>query len=294
MTEFKGVIPPVVTAFDSDRNIDLNRTSEFIRWQIGEGVHGIFVAGSTGEYTLLSDSELKDLIKAGVEAVGGDVPCLAGTGFHSTKKSIEMSQYAEKVGADGVTLAVPHYPLPTQEGLYQHYKMVAENVSIPILAYAWPGQHSGVNLDPETVVRLADEGIIAGMKDATKDIVHTTELIRLTKGKIAILEGFASQLLQMLVVGAAGAICTVANLIPAEVVSIYENFQKGNLEEAKEMQLKIIPLIEASGGHPYGTKEALKLMGKGVGPSPMPIVDDVSEAVRANIKKELQKLGKLS
>ncbi len=293
MTEFKGVIPPVVTAFDSDRNLDLDRTAEFIRWQIDKGVHGIFVAGSTGEYTLLSDSELKDLIKAGVEAVDGDVPCLAGAGFHSTKKTIELSQYAEEVGADGVTVAVPHYPKPTQEGLYQHYRMISENVSIPVLVYAWPGQHAGLNLEPETVARLADQGIIAGMKDATTDIVHTTELIRLTKGKIAILEGFASQLLQLLIVGAAGAICTVANVIPEEVASIYDNFQKGNLEEAKEMQLKILPIIKATAADPYGTKEALNLIGESVGPSPFPIID-VPDAVRSNIEKELRELGKLS
>lgn len=292
MIEFKGVIPPVVTACDSNRKVDFQRTKEFIRWLIDKGVHGIFVAGSTGEYTLLSLTERKELIAAAVEAVNGDVPLLAGTGDHSTATVIELSQYAEKAGTDAVTVSLPHYPKPTQEGLYEHYKRISENVSIPLLVYNWPEQHAGLNISPEIVARLAEERAIQGIKDSSSNIEHAAEIIRLTNGQISVLTGWASKLLPALTLGATGGVCTIANVVPEEVVSIYEHFQKGELEKAREMQLRILPLINAAAHDPGGTKEALRLIGESVGPSPLPILD-VANDVSKNIRKELQKLGKL-
>lgn len=293
MRNFVGVIPPVVTAFDSHRKIDLERTKEFIRRLIDKGVHGIFIAGSTGEYTLLSTPERKDLILAGVEAVAGKVPLLAGTGDNSTAAAIELSRYAEEAGADAATVALPHYPKPTQEGLYEHYKRISESVSIPLMVYCWPEQHAGLNIAPEIVARLAEEGVIAGIKDSSTDIDHAAEIIRLTKGRISVLIGWASKLLPALALGAAGTVCTIGNVIPEEVVAIYNYFKQGEIAKAREMQLRILPLIQAVGADPGGTKEALKLIGESVGPSPLPILD-VPGDVSSNIRKELSRLGKLS
>jgi len=293
MSKFQGVIPPVVTAFDSNRKLDLERTKEFIRHLIGKGVSGIFIAGSTGEYTLLSIQERKELISAGVEAVDGKVPLLAGTGDNSTATAIELSQYAEKVGADAATVALPYYPKPTQEGLYEHYKRISENISIPLMVYCWPEQHAGVNIAPEIVARLAEQGAIAGIKDSSAGIDHITEIIRLAGDRISILIGWANKLLPALVLGADGTVCTIGNVIPEEVVAIYDHFQQGDIDKARAMQLKILPLIEAVSSDPGGTKEALKLIGEPVGPSPLPILD-VPDNVRASIKAELIRLGKLS
>lgn len=293
MNKFIGVIPPVVTAFDSNRKLNLKRTKEFILHLINKGVHGIFIAGSTGEYTLLSLSERKELISAGVEAVAGKVPLLAGTGENSTAITIELSKYAEKAGADAVTVSLPHYPKPTQEGLYEHYKKISETVSIPVLVYSWPEQHAGVSIAPEIVARLAEEGAIAGIKDSSTDIDHAAEIIRLTNERISVLIGWASKLLPALSLGAAGTVCTIGNVIPKEVVAIYNYFQEGEIPKAREMQLKILPLIAAVSSDPGGTKEALKLIGESVGPSPLPILD-VPDHVRSNIKTELKRLGKLS
>jgi 4-hydroxy-tetrahydrodipicolinate synthase len=292
MRKFVGVIPPVVTAFDSDRRMDLERTKEFIRHLIDKGVHGIFIAGSTGEYTLLSLQERKDLISAGVEAVAGKVPLLAGTGDNNTATAIKLSQFAEEAGADAATVALPHYPKPTQEGLYEHYKRISESISIPLMVYCWPEQHAGLNIEPEIVARLAEEGAISGIKDSSTDIDHTAEIIRLTEDRISVLIGWASKLLPALVLGAAGTVCTIGNVIPEEVIAIYDYFKQGEMDMAREVQLKILPLIEAAGAHPGGTKKALRLIGESVGPSPLPILD-APDAVSASIKEELTRLGKL-
>jgi len=293
MQGFQGVIPPVVTAFDSNRKLDLERTKEFIRHLIGKGVSGIFIAGSTGEYTLLSIQERKELISAGVEAVDGRVPLLAGTGDNSTATAIELSQYAEKVGADAATVALPYYPKPTQEGLYEHYKRISENISIPLMVYCWPEQHAGVNITPKIVARLAEQGAIDGIKDSSAGIDHITEIIRLVGDRISILIGWANKLLPALALGADGTVCTIGNVIPEEVVAIYDHFQQGDIDKAREMQLKILPLIEAVSSDPGGTKEALKLIGESVGPSPLPILD-LPDNVRTSIKAELTRLGKFS
>ena len=292
MSKFQGVIPPVVTAFDSNRKLDLKRTKEFIRHLIGKGVSGIFIAGSTGEYTLLSIQERKELISAGVEAVDGKVPLLAGTGDNSTATAIELSQYAEKAGADAATVALPFYPKPTQEGLYEHYKRISESISIPLMVYCWPEQHAGVNIAPKIVARLAEQGAIAGIKDSSAGIDHITEIIRLAGDQISILIGWANKLLSALVLGADGTVCTIGNVIPEEVVAIYDHFQRGDIDKARAIQLKILPLIEAVSSDPGGTKEALKLIGESVGPSRLPILD-VPDNVRASIKAELIRLGRL-
>ena len=148
-------------------------------------------------------------------------------------------------------------------------------------------------MTPKIVARLAEQGAIAGIKDSSAGIDHITEVIRLVGGRISILTGWANKLLPALALGADGTVCTIGNVIPEEVVAIYDYFQRGNIAKAREMQLKILPLIEAAGSDPGGTKEALKLIGESVGPSPLPILD-VPDSVRASIKAELIRLGKLS
>jgi len=292
MGKFFGVVPPVVTAFAAGGSLNLRQTQQFIRHLIDQGVHGIFVAGSTGEYTLLSLQERKDLFAAGVEAVDGRVPLLAGTGHNSTRIAIELSQSAEKAGADAVVVSLPHYPKPTEEGLYEHYKQIAEAVSIPVFVYNWPDA-MGYSISPDLVARLGNEHLIAGIKDSHQNLDHPAEIFRLTAGKITVFAGWASKLLPALLLGLDGIIATAANAIPEEVVAIYDLFQTGDLNKAREMHYRILPFINAMELHPDAIKQAVRLLGHDVGPSRLP-VEAAPPEVTAALRDSLRALGKLS
>ena len=291
MGKFVGVFPPVVTAFNPDITLDLEKTQVFVRHLIDKGVHGIFLAGSTGEYTLLSMQERKDLFVAGVEAVDGRVPLLAGTGHNSTRIAVELSQSAEKAGADAIVVSLPHYPRPTEDGLYEHYKQIAEAVSIPIFVYNWPDA-MGYSISPELVARLGNEGHIAGIKDSHSNLDHAAEIFRLTEGKITVFAGWASKLLPALTLGLHGIIATAANAIPEEVVAIYDLYQTGDLEKAREMHYKIQPFIHSMELHPDSIKQAVRLLGHDVGPSRLPI-EEAPPEVTAALRESLRTLGKL-
>lgn len=291
--KFHGIIPPNVTVFDSEGRIDRGKTGKFIQYLITEGVHGILVAGSTGEYSLMSMEQRKEIIDIGVQAVGGKVPVMAGTGHNSTEITVELSKYAEKAGADAVLVILPHYPKPTEEGLYEHYKTVAQSINIPVYVYNYPAQY-GYSMEPEMVARLAKDGYIGGIKDTHENIDHTAEVIRLTKGDISVLEGYESKIVPALAIGADGSICTIGNLIAAEVVEIYNLFKSGRIEQAREKQIDIFPLINllATRHDMQLLKESIKLLGHDVGDALMP-TSKVSPDIMGRVKEELRKLGKL-
>jgi len=291
--KFSGIVPPVITVFDSEGEIAEENTKKFIQHLIDEGVHGIFVAGSTGESALMTMKQRKKIIDIGVESARGKVPLFAGTGHNGTRITVELSKYAQEAGADGILVSLPHYPKPTQEALYHHYQTVAEEVNIPVFVYNWPGQY-GVDIEPETVARLAQAGYIQGIKDSHIDIDHTAEIIRLTEGKITIWTGFEAKILPALSLGADGSVCTIGNIIPKEVVEIYNLFQEGKIKEAGEKQLSIFGLVNAlSSRHDMQPlKEGIKMLGYDVGDALMPTTE-VSPEVKEKIRKELRKLGKL-
>jgi len=291
--KFSGIVPPVVTVFNSEGEIDGEKTKRFIQHLIAEGVHGIFAGGSTGEYSLMSMKQRKKIINIGVESARGKVPLFAGTGHNSTKIAVELSKYAQDAGADGVIVSLPHYPKPTQEGIYHHYRIVAEAVNIPVFVYNWPGQY-GVDIEPETVARLAKDGYIQGIKDTHIDIDHTAEIIRLTEGKITVWTGFEAKILAALCLGADGSVCTIGNIIPAEVVEIYNLFQEGKIKEAGKKQLSIFGLANVlfDRHDMQPLKEGLKMLGYEVGDALMPTTE-VSPDTKEKIREELRKLGKL-
>ena len=293
VNKFPGIIPPPITVFDSEGKIDRERTKNFVEYLITEGVHGIFIAGSTGEASLMTVEQRREIIDIGVEATKGKVPLIAGTGHNSTLITVELSKYAQAAGADAVAVSLPHYPRPTEEGLYLHYKAVAKAIDIPIFVYNWPGQY-GYSMEPEMVVHLAKDGYIQGIKDSHEDIDHTAEIIRLTKGEITVLEGFESKVLPALCLGADGSICTIGNLIPAEVVTIYDLFKEGKIEQAREQQLAILPLINLlATRHDYQLlKDSIKLLGHDVGDGLMP-AEETSPDLLEKVRAELKKLGKL-
>jgi len=291
--KFPGIVPPVITVFDSGAQIDAGKTKRFIQHLIDEGVHGVFVAGSTGEYSLMTMEQRRQIIDIGVEATKGKVPLFAGTGHNGTRIAVELSKYAEGAGADVVIASLPHYPKPTQEGLYQHYKAIAEAVRIPVFVYNWPGQY-GLDIEPETVARLARDGHIQGIKDSHIDIDHTAEIIRLTESQITVWTGFETKVLPALCLGADGSICTIANIIPAEMVEIYDLFQQGKIKEAGKKQLSILGLFDvlSTRDDMQLLKEGIKMLGFDVGDAMMP-ASKVSPDIRERLRQELRKLGKL-
>jgi len=250
MSKFKGVVPPVITAFDADGSLNLDKTKAFIRHLVNKGVHGIFVAGSTGEYTLLSLQERKELFAAGVEAVDGKVPLLAGTGHNSTRIAVELSQSAERAEADAVVVSLPHYPRPTEDGLYEHYKRIAEAVSIPVFVYNWPDA-MGYSISPDLVARLGNEGLISGIKDSHQNLDHPAEIFRLTEGKESPCSPDGrSKLLPALSLGLHGIIATAANAIAAEVVAIYDLYQTGESGEGAGDALQNPAVHQRNGAAP--------------------------------------------
>ncbi len=291
--KFSGIVPPVITVFDSQGQIAEENTKKFVQHLIDEGVHGIFVAGSTGESALMTMKQRKKIIDIGVESARGKVPLFAGTGHNATRITVELSKYAQEAGADGILVSLPHYPKPTQEALYHHYQTVAEEVNIPVFVYNWPGQY-GVDIEPATVANLAKDGYIQGIKDTHDDIDHTAEIIRLTEGKITVWVGFESKILPALCLGADGSVCTIGNIIPREVVQIYDLFQQGKIKEAAKKQLSIFGLanvlFERHDMQPL--KEGIKMLGYDVGDALMPTTE-VSPEIKEKIREELRKLGKL-
>ena len=292
--KFQGIIPPAITIFNSEGEIDGGKTKRFIQHLIDEGVHGIFVAGSTGEAPLMNIDQRKEIIDIGVEAASGKVPLLAGTGHNGTRVAVELSKYAEGAGADGVIVFLPHYPGPTQEGLYQHYKAIAEAVNIPVFVYNCVEQY-GIEIEPETVARLARDGYVKGIKDSTANIDHIAEVIWLTEGKITVLEGVETKVLSALCLGADGSICTIGNMIPAEMVEIYNLFRAGKIEEAGKKQLSIFGLFNAlcSSVEVQVLKEGLKILGHDVGDALMP-VNRIPADIKTKLQEELRKMGKLA
>jgi len=288
--KFEGIVPPTVTVFDSEGEIDKEKNERFLQHLIDEGVHGLFVSGSTGEAPLMSIKQREEIIDIGVEVAKGKVPLYAGTGHNSTRITIELSKYAEKAGADAIIVHTPHYPKPIQESLYQHYKAVAEAVSIPVWAYTWPDQY-GVDMEPKTVARLAKGGYLQGIKDSHLDLDHTAEIIRLTEGDFTVFGGEDTLIFPLLCLGGHGSVSVLANIIPAEVAAIFDTFREGKLEESRKKQLSILPLVWTLSRREL-LKEGINMLGFDVGKALMP-TSEVSPAEKEKIKQELRNLGKL-
>ena len=291
-TKFEGIVPPTVTIFNSEGEVDKKKNEKFLQHLIDEGVNGIFVSGSTSEAPLMSEKQRKEIIEISVGVAKGAVPVYAGTGHNSTRITIELSQYAERAGADAVIVHTPHYPKPTQESMYEHYKAITKAVSIPVWAYTWPDQY-GVDLTPATVAHLVKDGFIKGIKDSHLDLDHTAEIIRLTEGEkdFRIFGGEDTLIFPLLCLGGHGSVSVLANIIPAELASIFDSFQKGNLEESRKKQLDILPLAWTLSRREL-LKAGINMLGIDVGKALMP-TSEVSPAEEEKVKQELKRLGKL-
>jgi 4-hydroxy-tetrahydrodipicolinate synthase len=259
---FQGSIVAIVTPF-KDNKLDEKALTDLIEWHIAEGTHAIVPCGTTGESATLEYEEHYRVIELTVQVVNGRIPVIAGTGANSTSETIMMTGKAKEIGADGALLVVPYYNKPTQEGLYRHYKAIAEAVDIPQVLYNVPGR-TALNMLPSTVARLADLKNIVAIKEASGNLAQVSEVIRLCGDKINVLSGDDFTTLPLMVLGGKGTISVSANVAPRDLSTMCQNLLDGKIEEAKELHFKLEPLnkgmfIETN---PISVKTALSLMGK--------------------------------
>ncbi|GAH07515.1 unnamed protein product, partial [marine sediment metagenome] len=222
---FEGALTAMVTPFDKDGKIDEEGLRENVKFQIKNGTHGLVPVGTTGECATLSYDEHNHVIKVVVDAAKGKVPVLAGTGSNSTWEAIMLTKHAKEVGADGALLVVPYYNRPTQAGLYQHYKRLAEEVDLPQVIYNIPSR-TGVNMRPETMAKLAKLKNVVGVKEASGDLEQVARIIGLTRDEnFTVISGDDSLTLEIMKRGGIGIISVTSNLVPDKVVKMVNSFR---------------------------------------------------------------------
>jgi 4-hydroxy-tetrahydrodipicolinate synthase len=259
---FKGAIVAIVTPFKNGK-IDEEAFRELIEMQIENGTAGIVPCGTTGESATLSHEEHDLVIEIAIDAVKKRVPVIAGTGSNSTAEALRLTKHAYEAGADGALLVCPYYNRPTQEGLFQHFKTIAENVPIPLIPYNIPGR-TGINLLPETVRRLSRIPNITGIKEASGSLKQIMDVINLCGSEFDVLSGDDVITLPLMVLGGKGVISVVSNVAPRDMSDILSAFEKGDMERAKELHYKMMPLMDMLfiETNPVPVKAALYMMGK--------------------------------
>ncbi|OGQ84639.1 MAG: 4-hydroxy-tetrahydrodipicolinate synthase [Deltaproteobacteria bacterium RIFCSPLOWO2_12_FULL_57_22] len=259
---FSGSMVALVTPF-KDGKVDWESLEGLVEFHIKNGTHGIVPCGTTGESATLTHQEHDAVIVAVIKAVKKRVPVIAGTGSNSTEEAIRLTREAEKAGADGALLISPYYNRPTQEGIYQHYKKVAESVGIPLIVYNIPGR-TGSKIEPETLARLSDIKNVAGVKEATGSVDQAIDVLRLCGDQLAVYSGEDSLTFSLMALGGKGVISTVANIVPKEMSELAQACLKGDWEKGRSLQLKLVPLIRAVfiETNPIPVKTALSLIGK--------------------------------
>ena len=258
-----GSIVAIVTPFKNGK-IDEKSLEDLIEFQIENGTHGIVPCGTTGESPTLSHEEHEYVVELTVKTVKKRVPVVAGTGSNSTQEAIRLTKFAEKIGADAALLVVPYYNKPTQEGLYIHFKQIASEVKIPIILYNIPGR-SGVNLNPETIARLArDCKNIIGVKEASGSVQQASKILYLCGTDFILLSGEDALNFPLLAIGGRGFITVTANVAPRDVAELYNSYARGEFNYARELHYKLFPLNEALflETNPIPVKMALSVMGK--------------------------------
>jgi 4-hydroxy-tetrahydrodipicolinate synthase len=251
---FHGSLVAIVTPFKKGK-VDEKALGDLIDWQIAQGTHGIVPCGTTEEHTRV--------VAFTVEATRGRVPVIAGSGSNSTDEAITLTKHAKKAGADGALLITPYYNKPTQEGLYRHYKAVAEAVDLPIVLYNIPGRTS-VNMLPPTVARLASIKNIVAIKEGSGSLQQVSDIIQICGERMVVLSGDDALTLPMMALGAKGVITVTANIAPKDMARMTDAFEAGKLRDAQKLHFKMSPLFAALfyETNPIPVKEALGMMGR--------------------------------
>lgn len=290
---FRGSIVALVTPFKNG-GIDEEALRELIEFQIMGGTNAIVPCGTTGESATLDFEEHKRVVDITVDAVKKRVPIIAGTGGNSTSEAIELTAHAKGAGVDATLQVTPYYNKPSQEGLYRHFKAIADAVSLPQVLYNVPGRTS-INMLPETVARLAELKEIVAIKEASGNLGQMAEIIALAEDKITLLSGDDNITLPVLAIGGKGVISVAANIVPVDTANLVSAWEKGNISEAKDLYYKLLPLCQAMfyETNPVPVKTSLALMGKIGDEMRLPLAP-MSQANLDRLKKALKDYGLIS
>lgn len=259
---FQGAIVATVTPFRNGK-LDVGALKKLVKFQIDSGTDGIVPCGTTGESATLSFDEHERVIDTVIQAAGGKVPVIAGTGSNNTREAIRLTRYAKKAGADGALVITPYYNKPTQEGLYRHFRAIAEAVDIPLILYNVPGR-TGVNMTAATVARLAEVPNVAGVKEASGNLNQVCEILRSTPKSFALLSGDDFLFFPMMALGGKGVISVASNVAPRAMAELYDAYVIGEISRAREVHYRLWPLFHACflETNPIPAKTALAMMGR--------------------------------
>lgn len=292
MAIFKGAGVAVITPFLEDGSVDYERFGEVIEYQIQNGTDAIIVCGTTGESATLTHEEHLEVIRYCVEKVDHRLPVIAGTGSNCTETAVYLSTKAQEYGADGLLLVTPYYNKATQNGLYLHFKTVADAVKIPVILYNVPSR-TGTAMLPETVVRLCKEvENIVGVKDATGNISQVAHLMSIADGCVDLYSGEDAIIVPLLALGGKGVISVLSNVAPRQTHEICSRFFEGDVDGSRELQLQAVPLVEAlfCEVNPIPVKKAAELMGLCGGTLRMPLTEMEADHAAA-LEREMKKFG---
>ena len=292
MSIFKGAGVAIVTPMKANGEVNYEKFAALIEFQIENGTDAIIVCGTTGEASTLSHEEHLEVIKYCTEKVAGRVPVIAGTGSNSTETAVYLSTEAEKYGVDGLLLVSPYYNKATQNGLYTHFKTVADAVKLPIILYNVPSR-TGCNILPDTIVRLVTEvENIVGVKEASCNISQIARLAAKAGGKVDIYSGNDDQIVPILSLGGIGVISVLSNVAPRQTHDICEKYFAGDVKGSMELQLKAMELCDAlfCEVNPIPVKKALNLMGMEAGGLRLPLTE-MEEANAKKLEKAMKDFG---
>jgi 4-hydroxy-tetrahydrodipicolinate synthase len=290
----KGVVPPLVTPVDAKDNVDEKGLRTVIEHVLKNGVHGVFVVGSTGEFYALDFEQKKRAIDITVDQVKGRVPVYVGASDITTRECVRQAKFAEQAKAQAITVLTPMFISPSEDELYRHFQAIAESTSLPVLVYNNPDR-TGINMSANFIERLAAIPNIVGAKDSSGDMTLTSEYIRRTRDRgFKIMAGRDTMILATLVYGGSGCVASTSNVAPGLVVEIYNKFMAGDIKGALEAQYRLAPLRMAFGlgSFPVVIKDALNLLGVAAG-DPIKPIDHCTEQNLAKLKNILTAMGLL-
>lgn len=295
MALFKGAGVALITPFHEDGSVNYEKLTEILEEQIAEGTDAIVAVGTTGEAATLTEDEHIEVVAHTVKVVNHRIPVIAGTGSNCTATAIDLSQRAEKAGADGLLLVTPYYNKATQKGLYAHYKAIADAVSIPCILYNVPGR-TGMKIEPKTMADLYHNvKNIVGVKEATGDVGGTAELMRLVDEDFLLYSGEDGIIIPILAVGGSGVISVLSNVAPKQTAEICKKWFAGDVKGAWDEQKRALPLIHSlfMEVNPIPVKAGMNLQGKAVGGLRLPLTE-MEEVHQEVLKEEMRRYGILS
>ncbi|MCZ0755406.1 4-hydroxy-tetrahydrodipicolinate synthase [Anoxybacillus sp. J5B_2022] len=290
MISFGKIVTAMVTPFDNKGNIDFDKTTQLVNYLIENGTDSLVVAGTTGESPTLTTEEKVALFRHVVSIANGRVPVIAGTGSNNTRASIELTKKAEEAGVDAVMIVAPYYNKPNQEGIYQHFKVIAENTSLPVMVYNIPSR-SVVNISVDTIVRLAEIPNIVALKDAGGNLDAMTEVIARTNDEFLLYSGDDGLTLPVLAIGGAGIVSVASHVIGNEMKEMIAAFEAGDHAKAAKLHQKLLPVMKGlfAAPSPAPVKTALQIKGLDVGSVRLPLVP-LTEQERNQLMNLLQTL----